>query len=80
MRLSILHNGHGLKQKFMMMVMRLMAGDPPDVVRTLLYKPAFFGSAFGPVTQHAVQESEEWEIGECELFAAFVSKQNQCPF
>ena len=57
-----------------------MRTDPPDVLRTLLYRPEFFGKAFGTLTQSVMRHSQEWSDGECELFAAFVSRKNHCPF
>ena len=79
MRLAMLESGHRLRQKLMLGMIRLMLGaTAPDVVRTLLYRPEFLGKPFGRVTQRALRQSEHWEAGECELFAAFVSRQNQC--
>ena len=81
MRIGVLENGHKLRYKLMMKAMSVVIrGAVPDVIKTTLYRRPFFGKAFGDVTHHAIQESDHWKIGECELFAAFVSKQNQCPF
>ena len=81
MRLAVLDSGHKLRHKAMMRVMGwVMRGAVPDVVRTTLYRPSSFGKPFGKATHHAIQESDHWKIGEAELFAAFVSRQNQCPF
>lgn len=81
MRLSILENGQGFLGKLKLGVIGLVSGGPaPDVVRTLLYRPEFFGKPYGIVTHHALRESKHWSKAECELFAAFVSSQNQCPF
>lgn len=81
MRLSILDSGHTLRHRLQMRVMAMVRGTKlPDVVRTLLYRRDFFGKPFGRLTHHAIQESPHWSIGECELFAAFVSRQNQCTF
>jgi hypothetical protein len=81
MRLSVLDSGHSLRYKLQMRVMSLIRGATlPDVVRMLLYRREFFGKPFGRLTHHAIQESPHWSIGECELFAAFVSRQNHCPF
>ena len=81
MRLEQLENSHRLRQKLMLLMMRLVMGRRvPDVVRTLLYRPEFFGKPFAEVTQSVMRLSREWSAGECELFAAFVSRKNQCPF
>lgn len=81
MRLARLESGHRLPQKLLMWVMRLVMGDAvPDVVRTLLYRREFFGKPFSAMLHPLMRQSREWSDGECELFAAFVSRQNQCPF
>ena len=81
MRLKQLENSHRLRQKLLMRMMQLiMHVRVPDVVRTLLYRPEFFGKPFSRITQSVMRLSREWSAGECELFAAFVSRKNQCPF
>ena len=81
MRLAILEHGHALRFKLKLGAIRLLSGGPaPDVARTLFHRPKFFGGAFGSVTHAALRESEHWSVGECELLAAFVSRQNECKF
>ena len=81
MRLKQLENGHRLRQKLLLRMMGLiMRGRVPDVMRTLLYRPEFFGKPFAGVTHSVMRLSRQWSAGECELFAAFVSRKNQCPF
>ena len=81
MRLKQLENSHRLGQKLMMVMMGLiMRVRVPDVVRTLLYRPEFFGKPFSGITHSVMRQGREWSAGECELFAAFVSRKNQCPF
>jgi hypothetical protein len=53
---------------------------PPDVVSTLLYRPELFGRSFSAACQAVLRGPSEWSVGERELFAAFTSAQNQCPF
>jgi len=60
--------------------LRLVAGAVPDIVRTMLYRPEWFGTRFSALTQQVMRGPSEWSVGERELFAAFVSRQNQCPF
>ena len=55
-------------------------GDAPDVVRALAYRPEFFGEAFSNAIDALLRGPSAWSIGERELFAAFVSRQNKCPF
>ncbi len=51
-----------------------------DVVRTMAYRSDFFGKPFSAALQDVMRGPSEWSAGERELFAAFVSAQNQCPF
>lgn len=80
MRLQRVHAGHGLKDKLTLGVMRLVAGHAPGVVRTLLYRKEFFGRPFSALTQQVMRGPSEWSVGEREIFAAFVSRMNQCVF
>ncbi len=81
MRLKQLENGHRLRQKLLLLMIGLiMRRRVPDVARTLLYRPEFFGKPFSGITQSVMRLSHEWSAGECELFAAFVSRKNQCLF
>jgi len=80
MRLSKVHRGHPLSDKLKLAVMRVMAGHAPGVVRTLLYRKEFFGRTFSELTQQVMRGPSQWSVGERELFAAFVSRLNQCVF
>jgi hypothetical protein len=81
MRLSILDHGHPLTTKALFAAIRLLSGHrPPDVVKTLRYRPEFFGGHMSPVFQSAMRGPSEWTIGERELMAAFVSRVNSCEF
>jgi hypothetical protein len=51
-----------------------------DVVRTMSYRSDLFGKPFSAALQRIMRGPSEWSAGERELFAAFVSCQNQCPF
>ncbi|HEY2072055.1 MAG TPA: hypothetical protein VGG88_00630 [Gaiellaceae bacterium] len=53
---------------------------PPDVVKTLLYRSEVFGRPFSDATDEAMRGPSDWSAGERELFAAFTSLLNQCPF
>jgi len=60
---------------------RMVSGyRAPDVVRTLRYRPAFFGAAHSAHTQAAMRGVSAWSVGEREIFAAFVSRLNKCHF
>ena len=51
-----------------------------DVRRMLTYRPELFGRAYSEALQAVMRGPSEWSVAERELFAAFVSAQNQCPF
>ena len=51
-----------------------------DVVRTMRYRSDMFGQPFSAALQRVMRGPSDWSVGERELFAAFVSAQNQCPF
>jgi hypothetical protein len=81
MRLERVRRAHRLPQKLTMLVMRLMTGHrAPDVVRTLFYRPEFFGREMSAWTQAVMRGPSFWSVGQRELFAAFTSSLNQCPF
>jgi hypothetical protein len=81
MRLAALDGGHSLKHKALFVMIRLMSRHPvPDVVKTLTYRPAFFGAQMNPLFQETMRGPSEWTVGERELMAAFVSKTNECEF
>jgi len=80
MRLTKVHRGHPFSDKIKLAAMRLLAGHAPGVVRTLLYRKDFFGARFSELTQEVMRGPSAWSVGEREVFAAFVSRLNQCVF
>ena len=80
MRLRKVHTGHCLRDKAMLRLMRVVVGHAPGVVRTLLYRKEFFGRPFSQLTQQVMRGDSPWSVGEREMFAAFVSRLNQCVF
>jgi hypothetical protein len=81
MRLSILDHGHTLRMKARFVAVRLLSGHrAPDVVKTLRYRPEFFGGLMNPVFQSAMRGPSAWSVGERELMAAYVSRVNSCEF
>jgi hypothetical protein len=80
MRLDRVHRGHPFSDKLKLAAMRVMAGHTPGVVRTLLYRKNFFGKKFSELTQQVMRGPSQWSVGDRELFAAFVSRLNQCVF
>ncbi len=81
MRLANVERGDGLGSKLLFGFIRLVSGfRAPDVVRTLKYHPAVFGAAQSRHTHAVMRGPSDWTVGERELFAAFVSRLNQCVF
>ena len=80
MRLKKVHQGHRLPDKLMLAMMNLIVGHAPGVVRTLRYRKEFFGHPFSELTEQVMRGPSEWTVGEREMFAAFVSRLNQCVF
>jgi hypothetical protein len=62
------------------LVRHAMGREPSDVVKTLLYRRDFFGEPFSDALEEVMRGPSAWSPGERELFAAFVSSRNQCPF
>ena len=54
--------------------------EPSGVLKTLYYRPELFGRPFSDALDLAMRGPSDWSAGERELFAAFVSSLNQCPF
>jgi len=83
MRLQNVETGHRLPQKLLLRLARLVTGDPHqpyDVIKVMLYRPDFFGAHFRALVHAALHGPSSWSVGERELFAAFVSRQNKCHF
>ena len=51
-----------------------------DVVKVLNYRPELFGRAFSSLAQVLLRGESDWAVGERELFAAYTSHLNKCPF
>ena len=51
-----------------------------DIRRTLTYRAEIFGQPFSAYLQEVLRGPSEWSIGERELFAAFVSRNNHCEY
>lgn len=81
MRLKNVESGHRQPYKAMLEQMKAQRGGQlPDILRTTLYRPELFGASFSIGIDALLRGPSEWSVGERELFAAFVSRQNQCPF
>ena len=81
MRLDALDRGQTLSTKALFGFIRVVSRHPvPDVVKTLKYRPEFFGGPMGAVFQEVMRGPSEWSIGDRELMAAYVSNVNECEF
>jgi len=80
-RLQVLDSGHTFKFKAMFAIMKLFTRQRvPDVVKTLTYRPDFFGNPLNECFQEAMRGKSPWSVGDRELMAAYVSKMNECEF
>ena len=81
MRLRVVERGHRLPQKLIMGMIRVMSRQRVvDIIRTLLYRPRFFGRPISVWTQTVMRGPSPWSVWERELFAAFTSRLNKCRF
>lgn len=81
MRLRNVEQGDGLGSKLLFVLIRLVSRfRAPDVIRTLKYHSAIFGDPHARHTHAVMRGPSDWTVGERELFAAFVSRLNQCVF
>ena len=81
MRLDCLDSGHDPSEAHVLDLIRTQRGaEPPDVLKTLHYRPELFGRPFSDVLDLAMRGPSAWTHGERELFAGFVSSLNLCPF
>jgi hypothetical protein len=80
-RLDVVDHGHAPPEATLLEEIRARTGaEPLGVVKTLLYRPELFGTPFSTELDRVMRGPSEWSPGERELFAAFTSLLNQCPF
>jgi len=81
MRLARVTHGHSRAVRAFFAFVRLTGKrEPPDILKTLYYRPEFFGLGYSGVTQEIMRGPSPWSVGERELFASFTSSLNQCVF
>jgi len=81
MRLRCVESGHDRREAATLEALSSETGrEPIDVIKTLYYRPEIFGRPFSAALDLAMRGASDWTAGERELFAAFVSSLNQCPF
>ena len=81
MRLEILENGHRPLQKMILGLMAATSGGyVPGPILVMSYRRELFGKYLASCLQEAMRGAKEWSLGEVELFAAFVSRLNECKY
>ena len=81
MRLEAVDHGHAPPEASVLDEIRERSGrEPLGVIKTLLYRPELFGEPFSAALDEVMRGPSDWSAGERELFAAFTSRLNQCPF
>ena len=81
MRLKILNDGYSRATKLLFSLIRIVSHHPvPDAAKLVFYRSDFYGTPMKNFTHEAMRGSSAWSVGDCELMAAYVSKENQCPF
>ena len=77
MRLELRHDAAAIEQ---IAELERRDGWVSDISLVLRYRSELFGRPFGELLQQVMKGPSEWTEAERELFAAFVSVCNQCPF
>ena len=81
MRLQILEKGlRPLQKVILRMVKTISGGKVPGPILVLSYRRELCGKYIAACYQEGMRKATEWSLGEVELFAAFVSKLNQCKY
>jgi hypothetical protein len=81
MRLPRLDRAHSwYARAFFALVRRMSGRKPPDIMKSLYYRPGYFGLRFSELTHEVMRGDSPWTVGERELFAAYTSSLNQCVF
>ena len=81
MRLDVVDSGHAPTEAAVLEQIRQARGvEPVGVLKTLYYRPELFGRPYSDALDAAMRGPSDWSDADRELFAAFVSSLNQCPF
>jgi hypothetical protein len=81
MRLANVERGDSLGARLFFGFIGLVSGfRAPDVIRTLRYRREFFGAPHRAHTHAVMRGPSSWTVAERELFAAYVSRLNECRF
>jgi uncharacterized peroxidase-related enzyme len=80
MRLKALESGLRPLQAVQLRLIKWITGYVPGPIAVMSYRRDLFGKYFAPIIQVAMRRAKAWRVGDVELFAAFVSHQNQCTY
>jgi hypothetical protein len=81
MRLRILEKGFRPLQKAILGILGAISGGKvPGPILVLSYRRELCGKYLAACYQEGMRKASEWSLGEVELFAAFVSKLNECRY
>lgn len=80
MRLAELRKPHSFGQRLQMPIIRWFVGQVPGPILVMSHRRELFGKHFAQCLQEAMRGKSSATVGERELFSAFVSKLNQCPY
>jgi AhpD family alkylhydroperoxidase len=81
MRLSVLDHGHRRRARLFLTVTSMTSRvDSPDIVKMLLYRPAFLTRPLLELTADAMRGPSYWTAGEREYLAMRTAQLHRCPF
>lgn len=80
MRLDVLDHGHRGRSRVFMWMLERFAPDEADLFKMMHHRPRFFGRGAARLAQQILRGPSAWTVGERELFAAYTSRLNQCPY
>jgi AhpD family alkylhydroperoxidase len=81
MRLSVLDHGHRRRVRLFLAVTSMTSRvDSPDIVKMLLYRPAFLTRPLLELTADAMRGPSYWTAGEREYLAMRTAQLHRCPF
>lgn len=81
MWLNAVESGHDKPTSAFLRLSRwLTRADVPAIIKVFCYRHRFFGTPFNPLVMEVMRGRSFWTVAERELFAADVSRQNECPF
>lgn len=81
MWLAAVESGHDRPTTgFIRLMERLARTEVPDVIKVACYRHRYFGKPFHVLLQDVMRGRSFWTVAERELFAAYTSRCDECPF